>query len=156
MNKQRKRIFMHEMLLSLFYEERYRLRDAQFRDEISSSIRKFYFGSEDIDESDEARFKVIDMYSDAWFNHGTHEAIQEFIANQTSPVYYYYFAYRGSASFSSIFGDTERNYGVSHADELQYLFPVGEQLFKDTELSKEDHEIINIMTELWYNFADSG
>ncbi|KAL6437219.1 hypothetical protein ACFW04_005044 [Cataglyphis niger] len=142
--------------LSLFYEERYGIRDRQFRDEISAKIRAFYFGNKDIDQSDEARFKVIDMYSDAWFNHGTHEAIKDFIANQTSPIYYYYFAYKGSASFSWIFGDTEKNYGVSHADELQYLFPVGEQLFKDTELSKEDHKIINIMTELWYNFANSG
>lgn len=142
--------------LSLLYEERYRLRDTQFRDEISSSIREFYFGSEDIDQSDEARFKVINMYSDAWFNHGIHEAVQDFIMNQTSPVYYYYFAYRGSASFSSIFGDRKKNYGVSHADELQYLFPVGEQLFTDTELSKEDHKMINIMTEFWYNFANSG
>ncbi|KAL6437222.1 hypothetical protein ACFW04_005044 [Cataglyphis niger] len=100
--------------------------------------------------------RLFQMYSDAWFNHGTHEAIKDFIANQTSPIYYYYFAYKGSASFSWIFGDTEKNYGVSHADELQYLFPVGEQLFKDTELSKEDHKIINIMTELWYNFANSG
>lgn len=96
------------------------------------------------------------MYSDAWFNHGIHEAVQDFIMNQTSPVYYYYFAYRGSASFSSIFGDRKKNYGVSHADELQYLFPVGEQLFTDTELSKEDHKMINIMTEFWYNFANSG
>ncbi|XP_029664942.1 venom carboxylesterase-6-like [Formica exsecta] len=148
--------FHNVALLSLLYEERYGIRDTQFRDEMSAKIRAFYFGNKDIDQSDEARFKVIDMYSDAWFNHGTHEAIQDFIANQTSPIYYYYFAYRGSASFSSIFGDSEKNYGVSHADELQYLFPVGEQLFKDTELSKEDHKIINIMTELWYNFANSG
>lgn len=142
--------------LSLFYEERYDLRDTQFRDEMSTNIREFYFGNKDIDQSEETRFKVIDMYSDAWFNHGTHEAVQEFIANQTSPIYYYYFTYRGSASFSTIFGDTEKNYGVSHADELQYLFPVGEQLFKDTELSNEDHKIIDIMTQLWYNFANSG
>lgn len=47
--------------LSLFYEERYGIRDRQFRDEISAKIRTFYFGNKDIDQSDEARFKVIDV-----------------------------------------------------------------------------------------------
>lgn len=54
--------------LSLLYEERYRLRDTQFRDEISSSIREFYFGSEDIDQSDEARFKVINVSPKITYN----------------------------------------------------------------------------------------
>lgn len=96
------------------------------------------------------------MYSDSWFNHGTHEAVQDFIVNQTSPVFYYYFAYKGSVSFSTIFGDPVRDYGVSHADDLQYLFPVGEQLFPNTALSEEDHKIIDVMTYIWYNFANSG
>lgn len=47
--------------LSLFYEERYDLRDTKFRDEISTNIREFYFGNKDIDRSEEARFKVIDV-----------------------------------------------------------------------------------------------
>lgn len=96
------------------------------------------------------------MYSDSWFNHGTHEAVQDFIVNQTSPVFYYYFAYKGSVSFSSIFGDSVKDYGVTHADDLQYLFPVGEQLFPNVILSKKDNEMIDIMTYLWYNFANSG
>lgn len=96
------------------------------------------------------------MYSDSWFNHGTYEAVQDFIVNQTSSIFYYYFAYRGSASFSSIFGDPTRDYGVSHADDLQYLFPVGEQLFVHITLSEKDQEMIDLMTTLWYNFANSG
>jgi len=92
------------------------------------------------------------MYSDAWFNHGVYLAMKDFIVNQTSPLYYYYFNYNGSASFSSIFGDNTKRYGVSHADELQYLFPVGESLFKEP-LSEEDHYIIDVMTTLWTNFA---
>lgn len=96
------------------------------------------------------------MYSDAWFNHGAHVAVQDFIVNQTSPVYYYYFTYDGSVSFSTIFGDNTKSYGVSHADELQYLFPVGEQLFKTTPLSEEDHNMIDVITTLWSNFAKFG
>ena len=99
---------------------------------------------------------VLQMYSDAWFTHAAYTSIRDYLEKQSSPIYYYYFAYRGSASFSRIFGDREQNYGVSHADELQYLFPVGEQLFKDTPLSEKDHEMVDIITSLWYNFANSG
>lgn len=143
-------------LMSLFYNERYNVASENLQNEISASIRNFYFGYGSINHTEDSRFKVIEMYSDSWFNHGTHEAVQEFIINQTSPLFYYYFAYRGSVSFSRIFGDPVKDYGVSHADDLQYLFPVGEQLFPDVALSEKDEEMINLMTYLWYNFANSG
>lgn len=141
--------------ISLFYNDRYNTKGA-LQDEITATIRDFYFNSDPIDHSDDSRFKLINMYSDSWFNHGAHEAVQSFIVNQTSPVFYYYFSYEGSVSFSTIFGDPTRDYGVVHADDLQYLFPVGEQLFPNTPLSENDHKMIDIMTSLWYNFANSG
>lgn len=95
------------------------------------------------------------MYSDAWFSHCAHTAVQDFIVNQTSPLYYYYFAYRGSTSLSSIFGDPTRNYGVAHADEIQYLFP-HDFLFKDLKRTEDDNKVIDILTTLWSNFAKSG
>lgn len=97
------------------------------------------------------------MYSDAWFNHCTRTSIRDHYVIQSSPIYYYYFSYKGSASFSKIFGDDSgMDYGVTHADDLQYLFPVGEQLFPDVPLSKDDHKMIDVMTSLWFNFAKSG
>lgn len=96
------------------------------------------------------------MYSDAWFNHGAYTAVQDFLATQTSPAFLYYFSYRGSASFSKVFGDSVKDYGVTHADELQYLFPVGELLFTDTPMTKEDHRMIDVLTNLWFNFANSA
>lgn len=96
------------------------------------------------------------MYSDAWFGHAAHTAVRDYLKTQSSPIYYYYFSYKGSASFSTIFGDPTKDYGVSHADDLQYLFPVGEQLFQDIKLSAEDNRMINILTSLWFNFANSG
>ncbi|XP_014235995.1 venom carboxylesterase-6-like [Trichogramma pretiosum] len=124
------------------------------RKNATDQIRKFYFGNKSIDKS--TRAQVTDMYSDAWFYIAADEAVRDHLKLFSSPVYYYYFAYRGSVSFSKIFGDENEDYGVSHADDLQYLFPVGEQLFKDTPLSKEDNRIIDIVTALWYNFAETG
>lgn len=96
------------------------------------------------------------MYTDAWFTHAARTSVRDYLEKQSSPVYYYYLSYRGSASFSMIFGDPNNDYGVSHADELQYLFPVGEQLFTETPLTEKDHKIVDALTSLWVNFASSG
>ena len=121
---------------------------------VASEIREFYFGKNPIDSS--TRFNLVDMYTDAWFTHAARKSVRDYLEKQSSPVYYYYLSYRGSSSFSMIFGDPHNNYGVSHADELQYLFPVGEQLFTQTPLTKKDHKIVDALTSLWTNFASSG
>lgn len=46
--------------------------------------------------------------------------------------------------------------GVSHAEELQYLFPIAEGLFISAIPTKEDEEIRKGITELWVNFASTG
>ncbi|XP_063991352.1 uncharacterized protein LOC135169896 [Diachasmimorpha longicaudata] len=143
--------FMELAPMSLGYEDTC---PKEFQDDVSRKIRQFYLGNKPADESN--RFKVIDMYSDAWFNVGADMAVKDHLEVLSSPVYYYYFAYRGSASFSRLFGDEIKDYGVSHADELQYFFPVGEQLFPDIPFSKEDHRVTDIMTKLWTNFAKTG
>ncbi|XP_020282996.1 venom carboxylesterase-6-like isoform X1 [Pseudomyrmex gracilis] len=148
--------FMEIAPSSLMYQQKYNLTDSDFQNEISGMIRRKYFGDGDIDESEKSRFGLINLYSDAWFTHGTYSAIRDLTELQTSPIYYYYFAYRGSASFSQIFGDSTKNYGVVHADELQYLFPVRDQLFKDTLPNEMDYVMIDLMTTLWYNFAKYG
>ncbi|XP_060814384.1 carboxylic ester hydrolase [Bombus pascuorum] len=121
---------------------------------VGAKIRKFYFDQAAIDNS--TRFQLINMISDSWFTHAARTSVRDYLEKQSSPVYYYYLSYRGSASFSRIFGDINNNYGVSHADELQYLFPVGEQLFKDIPLSEKDLEMVDVLTSLWFNFANSG
>ncbi|XP_051166329.1 venom carboxylesterase-6 [Leptopilina boulardi] len=137
--------------LSLLYED---VCPKHLIKNVTQSIRDFYLGDQPIDAS--TRFEVTDMYSDAWFIVCADNAVRDHLDLLSSPIYYYYFGYRGSASFSKLFGDQERDYGVSHADDLQYLFPVGEQLFQDTPLTTEDHKIIDLLTSLWFNFANTG
>lgn len=96
------------------------------------------------------------MYTDTWFFIGSQTSVKVHLQTLTAPVYYYYFAYEGSSSFSSLFGDPTKSYGTAHADELQYLFPVRRLLFPNSTVSDEDHKMIDVMTSLWVNFAKSG
>lgn len=83
--------------------------------------------------------------------------LQKRISNEKSgPTYVYLFAHRGSASFTEIFKGGEQFLGVSHAEELQYLFPIGKELFISALPTKDDIRIREILTELWVNFARTG
>lgn len=96
------------------------------------------------------------MYTDGWFLNGADEAVQYYLKYSNKPIYYYLFGHRGPSSFTEIFGDKEKDYGVCHADELQYLFPLAESLFPDKPQTPQDKKIAEIMTTLWVNFALTG
>lgn len=72
-------------------------------------------------------------------------------------TYVYLFAHKASASFTEIFkGGRENYYGVCHAEELQYLFPIAKELFISAVPSEDDIRIRNDITEMWVNFAKTG
>ncbi|KAF5307862.1 hypothetical protein FQR65_LT06594 [Abscondita terminalis] len=118
---------------------------------VSNKLREFYLGSKKIDNN--TRFNVIDLYTDGWFLNGADESVQLHFRHTTEPVYYYLFGHRGVASFSQLFGDPHQRYGVCHADDLQYMFPVGDSLFPDQKQDVLDQRITEIITTLWTNFA---
>jgi len=121
---------------------------------VTRSIRKFYFGDKKINQS--TKWNLIDMYTDAWFFISSQINVKYHLEKVRAPVYYYYFAYRGTSSLTQIFGDPINSYGVCHADELQYLFPIGGLLFPTATPSEEDLKVVDVMTTLWFNFAKSG
>ncbi|ENN76283.1 hypothetical protein HUJ04_002412 [Dendroctonus ponderosae] len=46
--------------------------------------------------------------------------------------------------------------GVCHADDLQYLFPVGDGLFPDKKPSEDDKNVAKLFSMLFANFALTG
>uniref|UniRef100_A0A0C9QW23 ESTF_1 protein n=2 Tax=Fopius arisanus TaxID=64838 RepID=A0A0C9QW23_9HYME len=122
-------------------------------DDITRRMRQFYFGDRQIDDS--TRMNVVDMISDSVFKFASATAVKLHRQSAKSPVYFYQFAYRGTLSYSA-FSDPSRDYGVSHADELLYLFPVHEVLFPTGAMSQRDLQMIDVMTTLWTNFARFG
>lgn len=82
--------------------------------------------------------------------------VRDHFRKKNSPVYYYHFAYKGTATMGKRLGKSKNDYGVIHGDELQYLFPLGERFFNDIILTTEDNKMIDILTELWFNFANTG
>lgn len=71
--------------------------------------------------------------------------------------YFYNFGYRGAVSVTQKYGLTE-NYGVSHEDELLYLFPMnyGSLITTNANLTRVDQSISRAMVDFWTSFATNG
>nr|CAD7404517.1 unnamed protein product [Timema cristinae] len=134
--------------ISMFYGE-----TSLKTEEVSQRIRDFYFGDQPI--NNDTLHSVVDMFTDNWFLSGADQAVKLQVAVSSAPVYYYYFDYRGTKSFSELFSGLTTDFGVCHADELQYLFP-SDRVFPGLVPSQKDIEITDKMITMWTDFARTG
>ncbi|XP_072375762.1 venom carboxylesterase-6-like [Diabrotica undecimpunctata] len=134
--------------ISLFYD-----RTEKDPQRVTRRLKKFYFGNKRVQDSIQG---ITDMYTDGWFFKCSDDVARLYTKFYKQPVYFYLFGYNGSVSFSKVFGGGEDYYGTIHADDLQYLFPVGDGLFPDVIPSESDKRIAKVFTTLWTNFARTG
>lgn len=132
---------------------------AEIRNEITMKISEFYFEGKH-DWTKENHHNLTNLFTDGFFLHGLDEYLRNRInaaANgKAGATYVYVFDHKGEASFTEIFKGGEHFYGVCHAEELQYLFPVGKGLFVTAVPSWRDHQIREAMVEMWIHFARTG
>lgn len=137
---------------SLYYDHH----DLNLQAQITKYINEYYFNNQQLIKATEKN--LTNLYSDAWFLAGMDEYLRIRLRSQKAgPTYVYLFAQKGSASFTEIFeGGKETYYGVCHAEELQYLFPIGKDLFQTAIPTEEELYVRKIITKLWVNFARTG
>ncbi|KAH8349357.1 hypothetical protein KR067_000304 [Drosophila pandora] len=124
---------------------------------ITQRIESFYFkAGHDYDKANHQN--LTDLISDGWFVAGIDEYLRLRMSQaDVAPTYVYLFDHKGAASFSEIFkGERNEFYGACHAEELQYLFPIGRELFVSAVPTKQDLELRELMLQLWVSFATTG
>ncbi|XP_035896767.1 venom carboxylesterase-6-like [Anopheles stephensi] len=148
--------------ISLYYDHHEPARQRQ----ITQHINSFYFNNQKLVEATEKN--LTNLYSDAWFLAGMDEYLRIRLLGhdrrsstsiKSGPTYVYLFAQKASASFTEIFkGGREKYYGVCHAEELQYIFPIAKEIpnFHTSVPSDEELEIRRLIIQLWVNFARTG
>lgn len=119
---------------------------------ISAKIKEFYFQNRDIDNTTKA--EVTDVITDALFYYPQRVTSQLHAKYSKQPIYFYLFGYRGSVSYSTIFGDPKHNYGVCHVDDL--IYSMSTSAFRDYKPTEADKHMTKFMSTLWYNFANTG
>ncbi|XP_058454954.1 carboxylic ester hydrolase [Malaya genurostris] len=135
--------------------------DERRQQEITNAINKFYFNNQQLIKETEQN--LTNLYTDAWFLAGMDEYLHIRLEGDSrrktpaGPTYVYLFAQRTAASFTEIFeGGQDKYYGVCHAEELQFLFPIARDLFVTSIPTPEELEVRRIITKLWVNFARTG
>ncbi|KAI4466364.1 carboxylesterase [Holotrichia oblita] len=123
-----------------------------------AKIKAFYFSNDDkINVTNPESIQgLIDVYSDRGFLYPSYQASLLHKHKGHSNVWFYYFDYKGNQSFGEAFAATENevdfDWGVSHCDDLIYLFK-NSQIFPDFELDGKDLEVSELLLNLFTNFA---
>ncbi|XP_059047363.1 esterase FE4-like [Achroia grisella] len=114
-------------------------------------VKEFYFGNELI--SQDTISKLVDIYTELYFEIPTILETDIMIAANNTSVYNYYFDYSGKRNLLKYATPFKNHDGACHADELFYLFNSRIWPFP---ISQRDQKIVNWLTKLWTNFAKYG
>ncbi|NP_001165958.1 carboxylesterase clade A, member 3 [Nasonia vitripennis] len=117
--------------------------------------KRLYYKSKNISVDNLESF--VDSMSDLLFVEGIHEFVKVQVEESTSPTYLYQLSYDSESSFIK-FGTAAQISGVSHFDDVRYLFKGKIYGEANVGLKKgtKDYRVMEQMTTLWTNFAKYG
>ncbi|CAG9560222.1 unnamed protein product [Danaus chrysippus] len=120
--------------------------------ELGDRIKRFYVGNNNITENDQNT--IADMQTDMHFSYNTHR-FADLYASLHASTYLYRFNFVTDLNIIKIALELTNLKGVSHADELWYLFYnyLNADLYKNQPRLRE---IIYKVTKLWADFAKTG
>ncbi|XP_046420449.1 esterase E4-like isoform X1 [Neodiprion fabricii] len=131
------------------YEEYY---SERAKNDISDAIKSHYFGDGRISAT-----SVSDLQKAATtrlFSRPVNWIAEKQRVNNT--IYLYQMNYRGSLSFSKIYGAGILDMGVCHGDDLLYLFDFHSLFRRSIGSTEEERVMKETISELWYNFVATG
>ncbi|XP_059611143.1 juvenile hormone esterase-like [Phlebotomus argentipes] len=129
------------------------------RNTLTNMISEFYFQNHEVDLRDSEMLQnFTDSMSDAYFLNAVSRILrQRSPESLSSNTFLYLFNHMGENSFSELFlEDSQTQFGVSHMDDLIYLFPVVKEHFFKGIPTETDDFIRKTMVSLWVNFAKFG
>nr|XP_023028677.1 venom carboxylesterase-6-like [Leptinotarsa decemlineata] len=137
--------------ISFIYE-----RNTRHSKKVSRAIKSFYFGNRPLDKS---QLKNLgNLYEDAIVTFTINRAAKLVSQYGNKPVYYYCFTFQGRYSNFYLPGTNNTvPYGVSHGDDLSYLFYDSRNfpLFgKDSP--RPEIDMVEKLTTMFANFARTG
>ncbi|XP_043467740.1 esterase FE4-like [Leptopilina heterotoma] len=101
--------------------------------------------------------RMTKFFSDGAFFYPQVRLLEKVTPRMRNKNYFYNFGYRGALSLTALSGD-KKNYGVSHGDDILYLFPITYSTITTTNknFTGSDEKISRLMVDYWTSFATSG
>lgn len=125
--------------------------DVRKHDEISQKIRKYYLEEKKVSKGTFKDF--IPVVSDRIFVTGIQKTALWQAAVTKSPVFTYFFTYRGAHSWSEYRAGTNKDFGASHGDDTAYIYNYEAV---DTSSTESDKKMIKFMIDLLTSYASTG
>ncbi|XP_047989875.1 juvenile hormone esterase-like [Leguminivora glycinivorella] len=124
--------------------------ESKLLDEMKQIVRSFYYGG---DLTADNRRPGVNIFADFRQYNPILRTVGKYL-NSGINMYLYMFSYSGERSFCKDKDNVSYTEGgAAHADELGYLFDIS---YMKERLRDEDMFIVDVMTELWTNFAKYG
>lgn len=126
---------------------------ADQKDVVSQKIRESYFGDKAINE--ETYLELTNVFMDRFMGFGV--VIMSELYSKHAPTYLYLFTHKPEISGLKYLG-VDKNFGMAHLDDLQYLFKLNIKKFPYPEITK-DHSEVDLSKNLvktLSSFAENG
>ncbi|XP_044261768.1 venom carboxylesterase-6-like isoform X2 [Tribolium madens] len=125
--------------------------DPKKHEEISQKIRRFYLGEKRVNRENFLDF--VKILTDRLFVYDIQKTI--FLQNQVtnSPIFLYYFAYRGAHSKSEFCSGSTEDFGASHGDDTAYIYKYD---VVKTDTNDQDKKMIKFFVDLITTYAHTG
>ncbi|XP_051154447.1 uncharacterized protein LOC127277388 [Leptopilina boulardi] len=141
---------------SINYVAKYYKQDAE---KLFTAMNKFYFNNRFyITILPNEFLNIISKFlSDSSFFYPEIRLLEKVTPRMKNNNYLYNFGYRGTLNMAAI-GGIKDNTGVSHGDDILYLFPITSVTFVTTNanFTGNDEKISRIMVDFWTSFATNG
>ncbi|XP_043467738.1 juvenile hormone esterase-like [Leptopilina heterotoma] len=148
-------LFRFNFRTSMNYIAKYYNQDA---DKLFQAMNKFYFDNRFYLTLQPKEFlnRVSKFYSDGSFFYPQIRLLEKIQPRMKSNIYFYNFGYRGALSMAAI-GGIKGNSGVTHGDDILYLFPITSTFTTtNSNFTGGDEKISRLMVDFWTSFATNG
>ena len=128
---------------------------------MAKRVKDFYWGDKPLDK--DIAQALVDAISDSSYAHPIDTAGKIHSMTSMSSVYFYHFGYKGQFSLTKLMPNKypptigeqhDITYGVGNGDDLIYLFPIYQGIFRP--LQGDDLVFSNRLVELLATFARTG
>ncbi|XP_049873696.1 venom carboxylesterase-6-like [Pectinophora gossypiella] len=123
---------------------------VSLRSEVAAKIKQRYLGGKPV--SQETFGQLVQALGDRLFVADVGKLAQIHATRSGQPVHVYRYSFRGEKSLSNLMAQNNKNYGVSHADDVFHVFK-----FPDLNSdSVEDKKMAQLLIDMIYSYATTG
>ncbi|KAJ2949302.1 hypothetical protein O0L34_g6254 [Tuta absoluta] len=120
------------------------------RSAVAAKIKQRYLAGKPV--SQETFGQLVQALGDRLFVVDVGKLAQVHAKRSGQPVYVYRYSFRGEKSLSNLMALNDKNYGVSHADDVFHIFKFGDL----DSTNAEDMKMSQTLVDMVYSYATTG